>query len=145
MGVFGIVAEEPVVHQVLPEEIPLMLEELKPLIVRAISNPRFTRLTNVESVLMALDQGYMQLWYCLDKNGHGIILTTVVQYPEAKLLEVNYVAGENIETLFMTAYHAMKAFGRRMGCQHLRGFGREGWLKLIPDKPRKHVLWDVDL
>ncbi len=145
MGVFGIVAKEPVVHQVLPEELPLMLEEIRPLINRAISNPRFTRMTNLDSVLACLEQGTMQLWYCLDENGHGIILTSVVQYPEVKVLELNYVAGDKIEGYFWPAYYSMKIFGKQMGCQVMRGFGRMGWLRKIPDKVRKHVLWDVDL
>lgn len=117
----------------------------KPLIDKAITNRRFTQLTNFEHVVNQLKKGLMQLWYCQDQNGECVILTSIVTYPETKILELNYAGGERIEGFFLEAYESLKAFGREQDCNQIRGFGRRGWLKLIPDNYRETVQWDVDL
>lgn len=117
----------------------------EPLIKKAITNRRFTQLTNLETVYEDLTSGLSQLWYCHDEEGEAIILTRIEWYPETKILEVNYVSGENIEGLFLESYNELKRFANNNNCKQLRGFGRKGWLKLIPDEYKLLVQWDVEV
>ena len=117
----------------------------KDLIEKAITNRRFTQLHDLKSIKEALLSKEMQLWYCHDDEGECVIITSIINYPLTKRLEVNYVGGDRIEGFFLESYNALKQFAKGNNCKQLTGFGRKGWLKLIPDDVRYHALWDVDI
>ncbi len=133
------------INKIPPNDVDKLWLSLEKLIYKAIHNRRFTETETMESVKSDLINNNMQLWYCTDGSNDGIILTTISVFPKTKILEVNYAAGSNIENFCLEAYERMKQFGKENGCKQLRGFGRRGWIKLIPDKPKIHLLWDVDI
>ena len=133
------------INKIPPNDVDKLWLSLEKLIYKAIHNRRFTETETMESVKSDLINNNMQLWYCTDGSNDGIILTTISVFPKTKILEVNYAAGSDIENFCLEAYERMIQFGKENGCKQLRGFGRRGWIKLIPDKPKIHLLWDVDI
>ena len=133
------------INKIPPNDVDKLWLSLEKLIYKAIHNRRFTETETMESVKSDLINNNMQLWYCTDGSNDGIILTTISVFPKTKILEVNYAAGSDIENFYLESYEKMKQFGKENGCKQLRGFGRRGWIKLIPDKPKIHLLWDVDI
>jgi hypothetical protein len=120
-------------------------DELKPLISKAIQNRRFTETETLDMIYLDLKCGIKQLWFGSDIVGYGVAITAIRQYPKVNILEVNYVAGERIRGFFLHFYEEVKSFGRENGCTILRGFGRIGWLRLIPDEVKTVIRWDVEL
>lgn len=118
---------------------------LKPLVQKAIENRRFVETETLESLYLDLKSGKRQLWFGSDEIGKAIAVTTLHQYPKVKVIELNYIGGENIQGFYLQAYEMFKDYGRENGCTILRGFGRVGWLKLLPDKVTEVIQWDVKL
>ncbi len=91
-------------------------------------------LYTVSSLIQSLQTGNELLWgVWKDDDLTGVLVTEIVQYPEAKALRVNAVAGEKVikeggaETLA-----ELEKFGRNMGCKVMDAWGRPGfarWLK----------------
>lgn len=89
---------------------------------------------SVDDILRFLFAGEMQLWVVFDdetKQAHGHFITEVKQYPQFKMLVIQYAAMipnymAEIEAL-MQEYAESYALGA--GCKGIEFVGRPGWKK----------------
>ena len=89
---------------------------------------------SVDDILRFLFSGEMQLWVVFDeetKEAHGHFITEVKQYPQFKMLVIQYAAMlpnrmAEIEAL-MQQY--AEDYAIRVGCKGIEFVGRPGWKK----------------
>lgn len=79
-----------------------------------------------EDVAQAVRDGRMQAW----TEGESLVVTEVLQFPQANALNV-FLAVGNLDEV-MTIQPRIEAFGREHGCKVLRMEGRKGWRKVLP-------------
>lgn len=88
----------------------------------------------VDDILRFLFTGEMQLWVVYDEEkseAHGHFITEVKQYPQMKLLVIQYAAMlpnhmRQIEDM-MQAY--AEDYAKHVGCKGIEFVGRPGWKK----------------
>ena len=66
-----------------------------------------------------------------DKKPVAFYTTRIVEYPQRRAMAMDWVGGKNIRSWMHQALDEMEAHARRNGCQHLEGFGRLGWGRLL--------------
>jgi len=76
-----------------------------------------------QDVLDAIKDGQMQSF----AEGNTWVVTQVLDFPRKRVLEIILVAGEMAEAEAL--YEKVLSFGREIGCQLVRTFGRDGWAK----------------
>lgn len=79
-----------------------------------------------DDVSRAVAEGRMQAWL----NGDSLVVTEVLEFPQAKALNV-FLAVGNLDEV-MALQPGLEAFGREHGCKALRMEGRKGWRKVLP-------------
>lgn len=79
-----------------------------------------------EDVARAVEEGRMQSW----TNGDSLVVTEVLGFPKAKVLNVFLAVGNLSEVLDLIP--EMAAFGREHGCTMMRMQGRRGWARVLP-------------
>jgi len=88
----------------------------------------------------------MQLWVAIDNNKIiAIFVTQVLIFPKRKVFDIFLVGGSGMNKWITTAWRTFKAYATEQHCDGIRGFGREGWTKVLPDKITINVNWDIDL
>ena len=88
----------------------------------------------VDDILRFLFTGQMQLWVVFDEEttqAHGHFVTEIKQYPQFKMLVIQYAAMlpnqmKQIEDL-MQQY--AENYAKQVGCQGIEFVGRPGWKK----------------
>ena len=80
-----------------------------------------------EDVAQAIKEGRMQAW----TEGRSLVVTEVLEYPQAKALNVFLAVGSLDEV--MAIQPRIEAFGREHGCKVMRMEGRKGWRRVLPD------------
>ena len=88
----------------------------------------------VDDILRFLFSGEMQLWVVFDadtQQAHGHFITEVKQYPQCKMLVIQYAAMTpnymvEIEDL-MQRY--AEEYAKQAGCRGIEFIGRPGWKK----------------
>lgn len=95
-----------------------------------------------EDVARAVEEGRMQAW----SAGDSLIVTEVLNYPQARALNV-FLAVGNLDEV-MSLHPALEAFGREHGCKVMRMEGRRGWARVLPNygwKEDKKVIYERTL
>lgn len=71
----------------------------------------------------------------------GICILQVVTFPSGKkVLEMPYISGDNMEDWLIEGFEVIKQIAKESGCKYVRGAGRPGWSKVVPDlKVIRHV------
>lgn len=90
--------------------------------------------SNVDDILKFLFTGQMQLWVAMDKSKiYGHIITEIKQYPQCKMLTIQYCAGESQHMQFVEdkAYDILERFAKANDCAGLELIGRPGWKKHV--------------
>lgn len=77
-------------------------------------------------VAQAVKDGRMQAW----TKGESLVVTEVLQFPQANALNV-FLAVGNLDEV-MSIQPRIEAFGKAHGCKVLRMEGRKGWRKVLP-------------
>lgn len=88
----------------------------------------------VDDILKFLFTGQMQLWVALDeKKIYGHIITEVKQYPQCKMLVIQYCAGESNHMQFVEdkAYEILEKFAKANSCAGIELIGRPGWSRHV--------------
>ena len=89
---------------------------------------------SVDDILRFLFTGQMQLWIALDDTKiYGHIITEVKQYPQCKMLVIQYCAGESNHMQFVEekAYEILERFAKDNGCAGIELIGRPGWSRHV--------------
>ena len=110
------------VSLVLPAILPFLSESAK------ASRGRAT----VDDILRHVLNGRMQLW-AVHQHGHvcGHVITEVTQYPQCRMLTVQYTAMQpgtlaSVEDLLQ---HTAHKYAQAAGCAGIEFIGRPGWAK----------------
>jgi hypothetical protein len=108
------------VYTVLTPLLPYLLESVEWTKGRA----------NVDDLIRLIVTGQMQLWVVMDKNtvlGHTI--TEIKQYPQCKMLTIQYCAMEpgTLEEVEDHMQDLASRFAKDAGCVGIEFIGRPGW------------------
>lgn len=88
----------------------------------------------------------MQLWIAYEgEEIEAAFVTQIVIYPQCKVFDIPFVGGVNIDHWLLEAWDILKQYGKSMGCKHIRGYGRRGWTRILPEKPEYIGAWSVKL
>lgn len=77
-----------------------------------------------------------QLWIAVDNEKEsvcGAVVTEVVQYPKAKVVNVVLLGGNNIREWKDIMGEKIEEFSNNEDCYALQSMGRKGWQALFPD------------
>jgi hypothetical protein len=76
--------------------------------------------------------GALVLWMVWQDNKPVAFYTTrIVEYPQRRAMAMDWVGGKNIRSWMHQALDEMETHARHNGCQHLEGFGRLAWGRLL--------------
>lgn len=114
------------IHQVIPGLLPYFKE-----------SESWTRgRSTVDDILRFVVNGTMQLWVVFQPEEgkiFGHVITEVKQYPQCKMLVIQYCAGEKNNMKYCEAkmYELLDKFAKENGCAGIEFIGRPGWGKHI--------------
>lgn len=108
----------------VPEILPALLPHLQ-------TSSHWTRgRASVSDLLRMILNGQMSLWAVHDADGiHGHVITEIKQYPQCKMLTVQYCAMTpgTMELIEDTLHETTQRFARDAGCAGVEFVGRPGW------------------
>lgn len=81
------------------------------------------RLYTVTDIFKAISTGEMQFW----PGKNCVMVTSIINYPQCKMLDVVVGGGSLKELLSMEEILAV--YAKQNGCQYLSTGGRRGWFK----------------
>lgn len=88
----------------------------------------------IKDIIEFLYSGRMHLWlvYDLDEKGvvpYGYVITEVKDYPQCKMLVIQYCAGEKNHMAYVEdrMFQTLESFAKDAGCAGIELFGRPGW------------------
>lgn len=85
-----------------------------------------------DDILRFVLNGYMQLWIGHEEGKiYGHVITEVKDYPQCKMLVVQYCAGEpnHMQYVEDEMYDLLDRFAKDAGCSGIEFIGRSGWKK----------------
>ena len=110
------------VSSVIPALLPYLAESEK-----------WTRgLARVDDILRFVLNGQMQLWIGHEENTiYGHVVTEIKDYPQCKMLVVQYCAGEpnHMQYVDDEIFDLLDRFAKDAGCAGVEFVGRPGWRK----------------
>lgn len=87
---------------------------------------------SVDDLVRFLINGQMHLWeVCNDKGVFGHLMTEFKQYPQLKVLTVQYCAADphSMDRVEAVAFNTLEQFAKDAGCSGVEFVGRPGWRK----------------
>ena len=84
----------------------------------------------VDDILRMVLNGQMQLWVVYqDGIVYGHVVTEIKQYPQCKMLTIQYCAMQSgtLETIEDKMHETAENFARDAGCKGIEFVGRPGW------------------
>ena len=108
----------------IPAIMPYLMESAK----------RSRGRASVDDILRFLFSGEMQLWVVFDdetKEAHGQFITEVKQYPQCKMLVIQYAAmlPNHMAEIEALMQHYAEDYALSAGCKGIEFIGRPGWKK----------------
>ena len=88
--------------------------------------------STVDDILKFLFTGQMQLWVVLgDKEIYGQIITEIKQYPQCKMLVIQYAAmtPNHMDAIEDLMQKYAEDYAVKAGCKGIEFVGRPGWKK----------------
>lgn len=86
----------------------------------------------VDDILRFVLTGQMQLWIGHEENTiYGHVVTEIKEYPQCKMLVVQYCAGEpnHMQYVDDEIFDLLDRFAKDTGCSGVEFVGRPGWRK----------------
>lgn len=88
----------------------------------------------MDDIIAFLYSGQMNLWMVWEdaNNPDGYVITEVKEYPQCKMLAVQYCAGDvgMLEGAGDQLLLTFEQFAKDAGCKGIEFFGRPGWKQL---------------
>ena len=86
----------------------------------------------VDDILKFLVNGQMYLWLVFDKDDntiYGHVITEVKEYPQLKVLVIQYCSGEahHMKHVEDKMYNILDQFAKDADCAGIELYGRPGW------------------
>ena len=121
-----------------PTEVLQQWEDIRPLIHRV--NEKSYGLYTTEDILYELLEANFQLW-TITKGAklRAVFITVVTDYPQKRVCDVMWLAGEGIHEWLNEALAALESWARTLGCDLLRPTGRKAWGRLGGFKKEEEV------
>ena len=85
-----------------------------------------------DDLLRFILNGHMQLWVVHEGNAvHGHVMTEIKQYPQCKMLTIQYcaMAPGSLELVEDEMHRVAAQFAKEAGCAGIEFIGRPGWQK----------------
>ena len=102
----------------------------------------------IEDVRKDILSGALVLWMVWEDGTPVAFYTTrIIEYPQRLAMAMDWVGGKNLRSWMDQALDEMEAHARRNGCQHLEGFGRMAWGRLLKRRGWKpeYVAYKMEL
>jgi hypothetical protein len=131
---------------IAPELVDDFWPQLEPLVARVLDvafddvsmQGIYQRLLSSEELaLCAVDDNNQIVGLC-------IIGVTVFETGK-RVLQMPYVAGDNMMDWLMEGFHLVNRIARDMDCTHIRGFGRPGWERVMPQLKKIRTLYECEV
>jgi hypothetical protein len=122
------------VSVVLPEQVPDVWSHVEPWLQQVvdITNGRATLAETLNRCLK--EDG--NLWVIYNENDLqivGAMFTKINDYPAAKFLTVEMLAGDFFDQWMDQANSSLIKFGQHFGCKGLELIGRRGWIRRLAE------------
>lgn len=121
-------------HGIPAERVDAIWPEVSRYLQQALDRTGTSADYGVEDIYKGLKARDYQCWIVVESG--DIIsagITQIVIYPKRKILTIPLV-GSRKGTLqsWLPYLETLKDYGRAYGCSAIRGWGREGWKKVLP-------------
>ena len=92
--------------------------------------------STVDDIVRFIINGHMQLWMIFspeEQKAYGHVITEVKQYPQCKMLVIQYCAGEanHMQYVEDKMYDVLDSFAKDTQCAGIELIGRPGWGKHV--------------
>jgi hypothetical protein len=130
-----------------PNYLNTLWVEVKPQLARAVdrSHGRW----NLEFLYAAILNGSQQLWVAFDeeKRIEGVGTTEIYQYPEKKMLAIQFLGGDNFNGWVWDMLDRFKEFGKDENCTGIEATARMGFWKWLEQDEfsRSYVVYERSL
>jgi hypothetical protein len=78
-----------------------------------------------------VDEGYKPWMVYRDGAPVAAFTTRVLQYPKRRALSLDWVGGRDMSGWMADAYRMIRAEARANDCQHIEGYGRAAWGRVL--------------
>lgn len=97
-----------------------------------------------EDVRAAVGSGHLQAWVVRERGGLlAVMLTQIVRRRDYSALVVTHIGGTGLRK-WIRDWHLLRRYAAENGCSSVEGYGRDGWLRLIPAE-RIGIAWRMRL
>tara|TARA_A100001391_G_scaffold144682_2_gene102348 strand:+ start:1833 stop:2348 length:516 start_codon:yes stop_codon:yes gene_type:complete len=104
---------------------------------------------NLEFLYASIQNGKQQLWLAFDEdnNINGVGTTEIVQYPQKKMLAVQFLGGDKFNEWVWSMLERLKDWGRDNQCSGIEATARMGFWKWLEqdDFTRSFVVYERSL
>jgi hypothetical protein len=123
-------AAEVRISPIRPEFIDVLWPEVARLMGPSVetSKGKFT----VADVRAQIMDGDLVLWVILQgKQPVAFYTTRLIEYPNRRAMAMDWLGGSGVSSWRDAALDAMEEHARANGCQHLEGYGRMAWGRIL--------------
>lgn len=93
--------------------------------------------SNVDDILCMVLTGKVQLWVVHDKEAvYGHVITEITQYPQCKMLTIQYCAMKpwTMDLISAKMHETAERFAKDFGCAGVEFNGRSGWRNVAKEQ-----------
>lgn len=119
---------------------------VEPMIQKPLTKTGADKYFSTRDIKKLIKSHNMQLWVAVvDDKPVAAFVTQIIEYPKCKVFDVFLVGGEKMRDWINEAWETLKQYGKECHCKGIRGFGREGWVRALPEDISYSVMWDLEL
>ena len=86
----------------------------------------------IDDVYKSVVNGELVLWMILEDGVPMAFYTTrLIEYPNRRAMAMDWVGGSGLSSWLNAALDAMEKHARANNCQHLEGFGKLAWGRIL--------------
>jgi hypothetical protein len=106
---------------------------------------------SIEGIKQRLEQGNMLTVACMaegeDNTVIGCAVVAVSEFPDTnkRVLEIPYVGGERMHEWLADGMEVIRNIAKDLNCTHLRGCGRPGWERALPEFKKIRTVYECEV
>lgn len=110
--------------------VPAVWPVVEPMLAKAVATAPGRM--DTDDILANIQQGTYLLWLAsFDGDVVAALTTRVIEYPKSRALALDWIGGSKLKQILPIGMQAMKNHAAANNCQHLEGYGRAAWLRVI--------------
>jgi hypothetical protein len=134
------------IHGVPFNAVPEVWEVVEPMIQKGIDQFPEWAGHDLVDIRAEIENRTMQLWLVLIDNKPAAAFTSSIEVtPQIKTFNIHLGGGGKMKLWVAPLWDVFNQYAKDMGCQKIRGFGREGWIKVLGVKPEEMYMWQVEV